>query len=544
MRAGHHVLMTRWRRSAGMSSCCERRLIIFFVVFASASIAAPTAMAQRCADGTAYASLLSAHDGQLVGAKTFLADPAHKGSLALHKYMSSANGGNIRARHEDKLSRQVQLLLVLVRSLRRVESACRRDFVLLLGSSVILTADQRGALEAEGVLFRSTPPTFLGVPTADKLDVWRLTQYRRVVVFDADVMVLRPIDDLFHYPEELVIAHHPYDQLQAQCDVAIASRAVAALFVVTPSLHTHEALLGYIRRRFRPDQLTYSDQTGLACFFGSHSGRGAGTSNSSNSDHPMAGITTSNGTRVMGSMRTLPCSFLYEAGNPLVAMGMRRYKRECVQFGAQHVRQQCLAGVPNGCANWEGARACEASRRHLETSCAWTASFARTVRAVHFKGKWKPWPSMHQRNTACRHARYGALVAGWGARPSSAVPTGKSRSSGTHYLEREVEVDFASTRLVWNGSARPNGTTQHGACISTRHGAPVFFRVVRDPRGRLPVHVAKCCTLETMLSAMWHRELMRRGGAKGVAPPIVQRAAANTLSTASSDIRVPHSGVS
>ena len=60
----------------------------------------------------------------------------------------------------------MQVLLVLVRSLRALEK-CRRDFIIMLGNRTHLAATHREMLSREDVIFHSTPVLFDGVPTAD-----------------------------------------------------------------------------------------------------------------------------------------------------------------------------------------------------------------------------------------------------------------------------------------------------------------------------------------------------------------------------------------
>ena len=66
------------------------------------------------------------------------------------------------------------MVLVLLRSIRRAERVCQRDFILMLGAHVQIPFDERGVLEREGVRFVTVRPLMPGVPTADKLEVWRL----------------------------------------------------------------------------------------------------------------------------------------------------------------------------------------------------------------------------------------------------------------------------------------------------------------------------------------------------------------------------------
>ena len=349
----------------------------------------------RCS-ATAYVTLLTAHKEQ-VGQQTAL--------------LSSGS-----------LSRPISLLLVLLGSLRDVER-CRRDFVVLLGTDVKLANAQRLALENAGAILRLVPPLVPGVPTVDKLHVWTLTEYRRVMVLDADVMALRPLDALFEHPDELVIAHHAYDQLQAQCGIGVRERGVAALFLATPSHSTFDAVLTYALKEMKPSQLLYADQTGLMCFFRNRT-------------------------------RTLPCAYVYDVS---YASGMPRYVRNCRTFGARHVRSHCLAtararGDDCGAARMQGM--CDETRANLESSaCSWAATSSE-VHAVHFKGRgMKPWAG----SRTCRFERSGM--------PRVEVGGGWTAVSVTDTLRWEVR-----------GSS--------GACVSAATGEAV--RWAREGDGWLP----------------------------------------------------------
>ena len=416
----------------------------------------------RCSD-TAYATLLSTHASH-IGARTFLADPArgHHGTHSANDIRPTPIPQSFfLGLNEDLRSRQMQVLLVLVRSLRSLEK-CRRDFILMLGNRTHLADTHREMLAREDVIFHSTPVLFEGVPTADKFEAWRLTKYRRVVVLDSDVMALKPLDDLFEMPEQFVIAHHPYDQLQAQCGIAPANRGIAAMFVMSPNLTTYSELLLYVRRRFTLSQLTYSDQTGLVCFFANRT-------------------------------RTLPCSYLYEPANPLYSPGIRRYMKECRMYGKQNVLRNCLAGSPDGCASWNPATACEEVRQNLQTRCLWPNVYSE-VHAVHFKGKSKPWPSMQQRTMACRHLRIGLPVVFTNAR------------SGRHVLaSAPIQLEPADL-LEWNTSAL--------ACVSSRfrqtvHWAGAQCKAANTGQcgGSFPVQHRKCCNFGMNLAAKWHQYL-------------------------------------
>jgi hypothetical protein len=156
----------------------------------------------------------------------------------------------MEARHR----KQVSMLIVLLRSLRKVET-CRRDFVVLLGTEIPLSKEHQDLLTNEGMILHPTAPIIPGVPTADKLHVWRLTQYSQCVILDQDTMALRSIDEVFGGKGELTIAHHPYDHTQAQCGIPIGARGIAAMIVMRPNVATFDAMLAYLRRRFKAEHV-------------------------------------------------------------------------------------------------------------------------------------------------------------------------------------------------------------------------------------------------------------------------------------------------
>jgi hypothetical protein len=86
------------------------------------------ARAQELCSKQAYVSLLTLHEKSVTGWKTFIAG------------------------QQDKFDTQVKLLRVLLRSLRAQERvSCRRDFVLMLGTSVRLPAESERALQLDGM---------------------------------------------------------------------------------------------------------------------------------------------------------------------------------------------------------------------------------------------------------------------------------------------------------------------------------------------------------------------------------------------------------
>ena len=372
---------------------------------------------------------------------------------------------------EHALLRPVQLLLVLHRSIRRVE-LCRRDFLVLLGTGVLLPEKERAVLASEpGLRLVPTPPVFKGVPTADKLHAWALTNYSQLLVLDSDVMVLRPLDGLFAEHEramltgstELVIAHHPYDALQAQCGVSLAFRGVAALLLLRPS-HTLQAeLLSFLRARFtQPHQFMYVDQTGLMCFFHNRS-----------------------------TAHTLPCHFLYDANNPLRSLD--RWVKQCRLHLGQHLRRQCLAPDAAACTPKRDAldSLCAITAEHLTQRCAWSATAARGVYAVHFKAKGKPWPPSRQAVDAhCRPLMMGRL------RAVHVVERGTRRAGAQHVLERALAWD---EDVMWRTEVGRHG----GRCVTTADGARVLWAARHG--GSVP---RICCHYRMLLAAEWNEVLV------------------------------------
>ena len=372
---------------------------------------------------------------------------------------------------EHALLRPIQLLLVLHRSIRRVEQ-CRRDFLVLLGTGVVLPEKERAALAREpGLRLVPTPPVFEGVPTADKLHAWALTSYSQLLVLDSDVMVLRPLDGLFAEHErammagstELVIAHHPYDALQAQCGVPPASRGVAALLLLRPNHTLQRELLSFLQTRFtQPHQLMYADQTGLMCFFHNRS-----------------------------TAHTLPCHFLYDADNPLRRLD--QWVKQCRLHLGQHLRRQCLAPDPVACAPKRDVphSLCAKTAAHLTQRCAWSKTAARGVYAVHFKAKGKPWPPSRQAVDAqCRPLMMGRLRA-------------------VHVVERDCGGrkvhDELERALTWDEDVvwRLEGGRHAGRCVTTTNGARVLWAARHG--GSVP---RICCHYRMLLAAEWNEVLV------------------------------------
>ena len=358
----------------------------------------------------------------------------------------NAFGRTLAARH----TRQVQLLVALIRSLRRVE-LCRRDFVLLLGTEVPLSSEHQQILREESMLLHPTPPIIPGVPTADKLLVWRLTQYSQLAVVDADVMFVRPIDSLFaraadgdRDPTELTIAHHPYDHLQAQCGVPVSKRGIAALFVVRPKEATYRSLMAYLLRRFKAEQLLYSDQTGIMCYFGNRS-------------------------------QTLPCPFVYDV-SMTVGGWLPTWTKNCRVFVRQHVLKNCLPDIPDKCRPLARRQICDETSSHVREACDWSKAVEdRGVHAVHFKGSAKPW--RRKPWDPCRYHRFGMP----GVRPLE--------ESG-----EQTAID-ATDSLEWNATALGEGG---GSCLSANWKLPVFWARRKD--GEVP---EACCSPSVLFSSQW-----------------------------------------
>jgi hypothetical protein len=287
----------------------------------------------RCSDGTAIGMLLTTHEG---GTST---------EISRH--------GTWQGRMET----QFKMMQVLIDSVRQSERQsamrCHRDMFLLTGHAVhqLLTVHGRRRsikkfvrmLNDSHTAMIPVPPIVEGLPAADKLFAWRLAQYRQILLLDADVMVLRPLDDVFTStpPRGLTMAHHPYDVVQGKaCGIPLAERGVGALVVLRPSDTQYEALVSLFRSRFSSHKLR-AEQTTLACYY--------------------------HGTR---RLHTLGCAFLHD-------MSTERHTRR-----QEHVACVQRSGV--------GELGCLAIAAHVREQCLWP-QVAPRVHAVHFKGKHKPW---------------------------------------------------------------------------------------------------------------------------------------------------------
>ena len=99
--------------------------------------------------GTAYVSLLSVHNST-VHSTSLATETAKELEVQRHRGGSSDGTGRM-------LRRQLQLVLVLVRSLRRVEaSGCRRP-LLLIGALPPIKSVWRARFDREGITCRRLP---------------------------------------------------------------------------------------------------------------------------------------------------------------------------------------------------------------------------------------------------------------------------------------------------------------------------------------------------------------------------------------------------
>ena len=416
------------------------------------------------ASSTAYASLLTLHPG---GAKsTFLA--ARQGT----------------ARHSaetDALLKQVNLLLVLMRSLKRVWE-CKRDFVLLTGQHVVpnLPAKAMNSLRAEGVILHSIPIMLPGVPAVDKLYVWRLTNYTKILVLDADIMVLRSLDAAFEFAEEFAIAHHPHDMIQAQCGLPPERRGVSAMFAARPNLATLDGLTAYLRTFNAFHLRHYSEQTALACYFANRS-------------------------------RTLPLEYLYDIANPLHSPGARRWLSNCETYGPSQMRSACFVPGRKACEPFASRSGyiqpfCSNAMERLTSHYEWSL-VAGSVRAVHFKGKVKPWGSEGHKIANLCDMSSGSLKVNLADRDA---PTGSTNA--TPARARLIRVQPNDTLSFDPNQRYPVAKWDRpGVCFSKRWNLPVYFgrRTRANNRRGLPVH-RRCCNFETLLTAHWNNILFRR----------------------------------
>lgn len=118
---------------------------------------------------------------------------------------------------------------------------------------------ERAALHRREPFDKGVKPAFHEpLDNFGKLDVWRLTEYDRVVFLDADTLVVKNIDRLFGYPE-FSAAPNLYDTL------AHMHNLNSGVFVAKPAAVTYRAML---RRADTPGAFwRRTDQTFLERFF-------------------------------------------------------------------------------------------------------------------------------------------------------------------------------------------------------------------------------------------------------------------------------------
>ena len=383
----------------------------------------------RCTEGTAYATVVSYHDrptGPCTGALTSRCLPtfgAAVGTTVLHKTHSMVP--------------QLQLATVLVRSLRRVER-CHRDFVLMLGGeasryierSESATSQLRSLQERDGVTTRVVAAIVRGVPSLDKLHAWRLTNYSRVLVLDADTLVLRSLDYLFALPEPFVVAHHSSDIVQLVCGLPTERRAMSSLFVMQPGDATYMALEQAAVRQNRFRLTHYSEQMMVACFFANVS-------------------------------RTLPSTVAYSFGScaSIDVSTCRRWFNTTVLRASG---SRWHAALSDSTAHEE----CSAMKRHSCSLPEGAALMAKT-RTIHMKGTHKPW----MLSKACPSAKLGALRA-VGGRELNASEWIEWRGSACHSLTDRSPVRWAD-----------GGVVTHGCCVHAALISASWHGVLRTENG-------------------------------------------------------------
>jgi hypothetical protein len=144
--------------------------------------------------------------------------------------------------------------------------------------------------------------------------------------------------------------------------------------------------------------------------------------------------------------------------------------------------KSCILTPHEKCDGLAGTAVCSLVSQHVKEHCMW-ANIATSVRAVHFKGRIKPWPvgnPKRNNNWMCRNLQAGALRV--------QLPDG-SRPMLT--LDDDLHWDPTLKR-----------------CLSVQRGIAVQWageRKVGFMRER------KCCHFETIMSAWWHEMLGKEG---------------------------------
>ena len=415
-------------------------------------------------DATAYVSVLSIHNAS-----------THSTSLATETakdLLQRDTSGLLRMAR-----RMLLLILVLVRSLRAVEPpGCRRPFV-LLGVLPSLPPLWRARLTREGVVFAPCSPLVPGNPSSDKLRAWLLVRYERLLYVDADVMALANVDDMLAPapPHVVVQAHHESDLVQAHCGVPLAQRSIGAFFSFAPSATTFTELARQLVRYSANAYVMkhFSEQALLACHF--------------NND----------------SRRVLPCGYLFSINNPASTacrfdgrppeICLRIHRRACERHAPQTLRDSCTLGGhqpgSDGCSALVRSQrgVCAAISAHASAHCRWRPDAGVDIRAVHFKGRKKPWALASE---ACAPVTLGTMRVGH-AQARGAAP---NRSQALLPLSPFAVHDSP----VWRGE--PRG---HGEClVVNRTDAPRIHWADGSP-----IDARRCCTLELLLASIWYGHL-------------------------------------
>jgi len=228
----------------------------------------------RARNGEAWATLLSTDDA-----------PPNQTGQVLFTYLEA-----IRV-----MARSVRLV-----EARRLDGAQRRPFLVVMAEAA-LTADVRTVLEGDGLTPLALPtfasegvdvplrlqgrgrieeppgpvPASTGFKKAStpelawwlKVRLWSLTQYRRIVYLDADVLVLRPIEELFELPEQITFAAPTHESRTGEG--AEVSLGVMSLH---PDAGVYAALVAFMLREGPRLQTRVRsvDQTLQHAFFSEH----------------------------------------------------------------------------------------------------------------------------------------------------------------------------------------------------------------------------------------------------------------------------------
>ena len=341
---------------------------------------------------------------------------------------------------------QLRLLTVMIYSIRLAESRCRRKIILLANARALsVLQDCHGDCReiqrfnewtrkvAIPFSWQEAPLVHPDLPSAVKLIAFNLTNYNYIVTLDADMLVLRSMDELFEqrgsHSSQLTTAHHPYDLVQGEyCGLPLLERGVGALMGFAPNRSALVELTASLHRLCETDHkkcLRMSEQLTTACDF-----------------------------YTKGKLRTLGCGYLYDLATPRFEKGAGGYW-QCLQFG----------GIGSEKERQDIGAKCRAIAAHVTRDCLWPQTHP-VVRAVHFKGKIKPWNLITHRE--CR----GREMSG---RLEMVAEGNLTAYAGTDHLFWSKEVD---------------------ACVSKRHGLPLRWA------GGAPL-TRPCCTINVAIGVEW-----------------------------------------